>query len=152
MIWWRREKQLPLEGPLRRVPAVLIVAVATFLGSVYLFTTIPKSFFPQEDIGQIQGVVQPTNDASVDSIANHLQRISAILLKNPAVESVVASVNDNAGRLFINLRPKAERAPMPKLLEELRKTLGSEPGADTYLQAVQNLRLGGRISKSQYQF
>jgi HAE1 family hydrophobic/amphiphilic exporter-1 len=148
----QRAYQRSLDVALRHRPGVLMVAVATFLGSVYLFITIPKSFFPQEDIGQIQGVVQPANDASVESIADHLQRISALLLKNPAVESVIASVNDNAGRLFINLRPKAERAPMPKLLEELRKTLGSEPGADTYLQAVQNLRLGGRISKSQYQY
>jgi len=128
------------------------VALATFVGSGYLFVAIPKGFFPQEDIGQIQGVVQPSNDASVDSVAGHLHRISTLLLKDPAVDSVVASVNDNAGRLFINLKSKSDRPSMPILLDQLRKAVSNEPGADTYLQAVQNLRLGGRISKSQYQY
>src|SRR6202521_3595388 len=144
--------QRSLDFALRHRRSVLIVAVATFFGSVFLFVAIPKGFFPQEDIGQIQGVVQPANDASVESIASHLQHISALLLSNAAVDSVVASVNDNAGRLFINLKAKAQRPAMPVLLDQLRKVAGNEPGADTYLQAVQNLRLGGRISKSQYQY
>ncbi len=148
----QRAYQRSLELALHHRLVVLMVAFATLIGSVYLFITIPKGFFPQEDIGQIQGVVQGANDASVDSIADHLQRISTLLLKNPAVDSVVASVNDNAGRLFINLKPKGTRPPVAKLLDQLRTTLANEPGADTYLQAVQNLRLGGRISKSQYQY
>ena len=148
----QRAYQRSLDLALRHRQVVLIVAIATFVGSAYLFITIPKGFFPQEDIGQIQGVVQAANDASVDSIAGHLQRISTLLLKDPAVDSVVASVNDNAGRLFINLKPKSDRPPMAILLDQLRKLVANEPGADTYLQAVQNLRLGGRISKSQYQY
>jgi HAE1 family hydrophobic/amphiphilic exporter-1 len=144
--------QRSLELALRHRRIVLAVALATFVGSGYLFVTIPKGFFPQEDIGQIQGVVQPSNDASVDSVAGHLHRISTLLLQDPAVDSVVASVNDNAGRLFINLKSKTDRPPMPILLDQLRKAVANEPGADTYLQAVQNLRLGGRISKSQYQY
>jgi len=148
----QRAYQRSLELALHHRRVVLTVALATFVGSGYLFVTIPKGFFPQEDIGQIQGVVQPSNDASVDSVAGHLHRISTLLLKDPAVDSVVASVNDNAGRLFINLKSKSDRPSMPILLDQLRKAVSNEPGADTYLQAVQNLRLGGRISKSQYQY
>jgi hydrophobic/amphiphilic exporter-1 (mainly G- bacteria), HAE1 family len=148
----QRAYQRSLDLALHHRRVVLTVALATFVGSGYLFVTIPKGFFPQEDIGQIQGVVQPSNDASVESVADHLHRISTLLLKDPAVDSVVASVNDNAGRLFINLKPKADHPPMPILLDQLRKAVANEPGADTYLQAVQNLRLGGRISKSQYQY
>ncbi len=148
----QRAYQRSLDIALRHRFAVLMVALGTLLASVWLFAAIPKGFFPQEDIGQIQGSVQPANDASVAAIAAHLQSISTLLLQNPAVDSVVASVNDNAGRLFINLKPKAQRSPMPVVLEQLRRAVASVPGTETYLQAVQNLRLGGRLTKSQYQY
>jgi HAE1 family hydrophobic/amphiphilic exporter-1 len=148
----QRLYQRSLDTALHHRFAVLLVAIATLVGSVWLFETIPKGFFPQEDIGQIQGAVQPANDASVQAIGDHLQNISAALLRNPAVDSVVASVNDNAGRLFINLKPKGQRAAMPVVVEQLRRAVAGEPGTETFLQPVQNLRLGGRLTKSQYQY
>ncbi len=131
---------------------VLCIAIATLFGNVWLFQTSPKGFFPQEDIGLIQGSVQPAPDASFDNVAQRLERITAAVMKHPAVETVVSSVYDGAGRLQITLKPKENRPAMTAVLAQLRKIVSSEPGVDVSLQAVQNLRIGGRPSKSQYQY
>lgn len=131
---------------------ILILALSTFIISALLFVVSPKGFFPQEDIGQIQASVQPSADTSFENLSTHLERISALLLENPAIDTVVARIDDNSGRLLIGLKPKSERTSMNTLLEQLRQSLGNEPGVDISLQAIQNLRLGGRISKSQYQY
>jgi len=144
--------ELSLEIALKHRIIVLLVAISTLFGSVVLFQTSPKGFFPQEDIGMIQGSMQPAPDASYDSVAGHLNSVVAKLLKHPAVSAVVSSISDGSGRLQIGLKPKAERAAMPVVLAQLRKIVAAEPGVDVALQAVQNLRIGGRQSKSQYQY
>jgi len=143
---------LTLEIALKHRFIVLLVAISTLFGSVYLFQTSPKGFFPQEDIGMIQGSMQPAPDASYNSVAKHLETVVAALLKDPAVDTVVSSVNDGAGRLQISLKPKSNRSAMPVVLAQLRKIVSAEPGVDISLQALQNLRIGGRQSKSQYQY
>lgn len=147
-----RHYERTLDMALHHRFSILMLALSTFVVSVILFMVSPKGFFPQEDIGQIQGTIQPSTDTSFENLSKHVERISTILLDNPAVHSVVARVDDNNGRLMIGLKPKSERAPMDKLLNELRQSLSSQPGVDVSFQAIQNLRLGGRISKSQYQY
>ena len=141
-----------LEVALKHRVVVLFVALATLFGSVWIFQASPKGFFPQEDIGMIQGSMDPAPDASYDNVAQHLSRIAEALQKDPAVDTVVSRINDGAGRLLIGLKAKGDRPPMPQVLGRLRKLVSHEPGVDVTLQAVQNLRIGGRQSKSQYQF
>ena len=120
---------------------------------------IPKGFFPEEDIGQIQASTEASEDISFAAMTVLQERVAALIKEDPAVFSVGAAVgggggggNVNTGRLFINLKPRGERPPMAQVLEGMRKKLRSVPGIAVYLRPVQNLQLGGRQSKSRYQY
>ena len=147
-----RGYEVMLDIALKHRIVVLMVALSTLFGSVFLFQSSPKGFFPTEDIGMIQGSMQPAPDASFDSVSKHLETIVAAFLKNPAVDTVVSTVNDGAGRFQISLKPKQDRPAMAAVIGQLRKAVSSETGVDVSLQAVQNLRIGGRQSRSQYQY
>jgi len=138
---------------------VMGAALASFAITAYLFTAIPKGFFPEEDIGQISASTEAAEDISFTRMQQLQDRVAAIVQADPAVVSVASSIgggggggNLNAGRMFINLKPRTERPPMAKVLEGLRKKLRGEPGMQVFLRPVQNLQLGGRQSKSRYQF
>ncbi|MFT3817527.1 MAG: efflux RND transporter permease subunit [Rubrivivax sp.] len=135
---------------------VLLVALATFVATGWMFYVIPKGFFPQEDIGQIQVSTEAAEDVSFEQMVALQDRVAAIFRNDPAV-ATVSSFNggsgaQNTGRLFINLKARGERPPMKDLLEGLRRKLREVPGIAVYMQPVQNLRLGGRQSKAQYQY
>jgi len=138
---------------------VMGAALASFAITAYLFTAIPKGFFPEEDIGQISASTEAAEDISFTRMQQLQDRVAAIVQADPAVVSVASSIgggggggNLNAGRMFINLKPRTERPPMAQVLEGLRKKLRGEPGMQVFLRPVQNLQLGGRQSKSRYQF
>lgn len=148
-----------LDIALRHRVLVLLVALASFVATVWLYIAIPKGFFPEEDIGQIQASTEAAEDISFNTMTVLQERVAAIVLNSRHVASVSAAVgggggggNTNTGRLFINLKPRAERAPMKQVLEDLRKDLRTVPGIAVYLRPVQNLQLGGRQSKSRYQY
>ncbi|MDN3919703.1 efflux RND transporter permease subunit [Roseateles violae] len=148
-----------LDLALRHRAWVMGVAVASFAATVWLYIAIPKGFFPEEDIGQIQASTEAAEDISFNAMTVLQERVATIVQKYPAVASVSAAVgggggggNVNTGRMFINLKPRAERPPMKEVLEGLRKELRAVPGIAVYLRPVQNLQLGGRQSKSRYQF
>ncbi|MDQ2928186.1 MAG: efflux RND transporter permease subunit, partial [Pseudomonadota bacterium] len=128
----------------------------TFLATAHLFVTIPKGFFPEEDIGQISITTEASEDTSFPAMVNLQNRVAAIFLADPNVASV-NSFNggggaQNTGRMFLNLKPHAERLPMTRVIEELRGKLREVPGITVFMRPIQNLRLGGRISKAQYQY
>ena len=132
---------------------VLALALATFGLTLYLFQASPKGFFPTEDIGQISATVEGPQDVSYPAMVELVQKASDILSQDPAVASVAArTLTGNNGSLFIGLKPRDQRLPMDKLLESLRKKLNSVPGMAVYMMPVQNLRLGGRSSKSRFQY
>ncbi|QQX84384.1 efflux RND transporter permease subunit [Cupriavidus necator] len=137
---------------------VLAVAGLTFVLTAVLFVTIPKGFFPEEDIGQIQVNAEGPQDISFDAMAARLRDAAERMRANPAVRSVVVSIGGgpspaiNTGRMFIELKPLGERAKMPAVVESLRKDVSGIPGLAVYFSPVQNLRLGGRQSKSRYQY
>ncbi|MDT8999949.1 efflux RND transporter permease subunit [Paucibacter sp. APW11] len=149
-----------LDWALQRRTLILGVALASFVGTVWLYGAIPKGFFPEEDIGQIQGSTEASEDISFNAMTVLQERVAALVKDDPAVATVSAAVGQgggggnasNTGRLFINLKPRGERPPMPQVLEGLRKKLRSVPGIAVYLRPVQNLQLGGRQSKSRYQY
>lgn len=149
-----------LDLALRHRRWVMAVAVASFAATAWLYLVIPKGFFPEEDIGQIQASTEAAEDISFNAMTVLQERVAELVKNDPAVASVSAAVGGgggggnagNTGRLFINLKPRDERPPMKEVLEGLRKKLRAVPGIQVYLRPVQNLQLGGRQSKSRYQY
>ncbi len=132
---------------------VLAVALATFALTAVLFIEIPKGFFPSEDIGQISAAIEGPQDISYPAMAALVQRVADIVRHDPNVGSVIVSASSgNSGRMFIGLKPRNQRKPMDAVLEQLRRKANSIPGMAVYLSPIQNLRLGGRSSKSRYQY
>jgi hydrophobic/amphiphilic exporter-1 (mainly G- bacteria), HAE1 family len=146
-----------LDAALRHRAIVLLVALATLAGTWALFVTIPKGFFPEEDIGQISVSTEGAEDTSFEDMVRLQARVAEVLRADPNV-AIVNSFNggnnnaQNAGRMFINLKPRAERAPMKQVVEGLRRKLREVPGIAVYLRPIQNLQLGARPSKAQYQY
>ncbi len=136
---------------------VIAVAGISFAATVWFYIVIPKGFFPEEDIGQIQGSTEAAEDISFTAMTLLQERVAAIVQNDANVASVSAGIGGggnatNTGRLFINLKPRKDREAMPQVLESLRKKLRAVPGIAVYLRPVQNLQLGGRQSKSRYQY
>jgi HAE1 family hydrophobic/amphiphilic exporter-1 len=138
---------------------VLMVALGSFVLSAVLFVVIPKGFFPEEDVGQIQVTTEASEDISFTAMTDRQERVAAIFQADPNVASVGSFIGvggpnatQNSGRLFINLKPRAERAPMKVVVEQLRRKLRAVPGVAVYMRPVQNLQLGGKQSKSRYQY
>ena len=146
-----------LDWALRHRPVILLVALATFALTAWLFITIPKGFFPQEDIGQVSVTTEAAEDISFAAMQEKQRQVAAIVQADPAIESVASTVGavyqtGNSGRMFVNLKPRDQREGMDQVLERLRRKVRAVPGISTYFTPVQNLRLGGRISKSRYQY
>ena len=140
--------------------SVLGVAIGTFVVTIAMYIWVPKGFFPEEDLSQIQLTTEAAEDISFGAMLK-LQDQAAEMVKNdPNVLSMVSFVGGggangnlpNNGRMFLNLKPKSERAPMQKVLEGLRGKFRTLPGLNVYMRPVQNLQLGGKVSKSRYQF
>jgi HAE1 family hydrophobic/amphiphilic exporter-1 len=132
---------------------VLVVAFGTLALTIVLAVLMPKGFFPTEDIGQVSVNAEAVEDISFPAMSELVQKVGRAIRANPAVDTVVMSADEtNNGRLFINLVPRAERPPIEKVLEELRRDMRRIPGVNVYFNPIQNLRLGGRVSKSRFQY
>ncbi|MBJ6132995.1 efflux RND transporter permease subunit [Ochrobactrum sp. Q0168] len=137
---------------------VLLLFGLSFLGSIWSFTTLPRSFFPQEDIGLLTISTQARQDISYQAMRNLQQQAAAIVSENPAVQHVTASLGSgpggstfNTGSLLVQLKARDARPPLDQTLSTLRKSLAALPGITAYITPVQNLRFGGRSTQSQYQ-
>jgi HAE1 family hydrophobic/amphiphilic exporter-1 len=132
---------------------VLLAAFATLLATVALVIVMPKGFVPTEDIGQISVNVEAVEDISFPAMTDLLMRVDRLIRDDPAVDTVLTRADEtNNGRLFINLKPRGERPPLLEVLENLRREVRVIPGVNVYFNPVQNLRIGGRVSKSQFQY
>jgi len=132
---------------------VLVVAAGTLAATVVLVVLMPKGFFPTEDIGQISVNVEAVEDISFPAMTALLERVDRVVRENPAVESSLTRADEtNNGRMFVNLKPRGERPPLQQVLEDLRKSVRVVPGVNVYFNPIQNLRIGGRVSKSQFQY
>ncbi|MDQ8728543.1 efflux RND transporter permease subunit [Bradyrhizobium sp. LHD-71] len=145
-----------LDLALRHRLATLGIFLATTALSAYLFTMIPKGFFPQQDTGLITGQSEAAQDISFTDMARHQQQLGKVVLSDPDVASVAMSVGGNGpinlGRFFITLKPRDERsASADQIIARLRPQLDRIEGARLYLQAAQDIRVGGRLSRTQYQ-
>ncbi|MCA0175994.1 MAG: efflux RND transporter permease subunit [Proteobacteria bacterium] len=141
-----------LDGALAHRGWVMGVAVGTLVATLVMFWAIPKGFFPQEDLGQIQVSVEAGDDTSFEAMVALQTQVAERLRNHPAVRTVSSFAGSGSGRMFINLKPRSERAPMAQVLDEFRQQARQVAGINIYLNPMQNLRLGGRISRAQYQY
>src|SRR5471032_522431 len=139
---------------LRFQAVTLLVLLATVGLNVYLFIRVPKGFFPQQDNGRIQGSLQGDQDTSFQAMDASLVRMVNIIDADPAIDTVNGfSGGGNTARMFISLKPLQERKDSADVvIARLRPKLAKVPGVTLYLQAAQDLRVGGRQSNAQYQF
>jgi multidrug efflux pump len=137
----------------RLILAILLATVAT---NFYLYTIVPKGFFPQQDTGRINGGIQGDQSISFQLMRQKLQQFITIIQKDPAVDTVVGFTGGgqtNGGFVFMSLKPLSERKiSADQVIRRLRGELAQVPGATLFLQAVQDIRVGGRAANAQYQF
>ncbi|KQZ27745.1 efflux RND transporter permease subunit [Duganella sp. Root1480D1] len=132
---------------------VLGIAVGTFALTAWLYIAIPKGFFPEEDLGQIRVNTEASEDISTSAMLELQEKVAAAIQADPNIKDVTSFTSGgNTGRMFIVLKPRGERQKMTEVLDGLRKATKKIAGIQVYLSPVQNLQLGGRPSKSRYQY
>ena len=142
---------------LRHQPLTLLITIATAALSVYLYIVVPKGFFPQQDTGRVMGSVQAAQDISFAAMQQKMNQFVTIVMKDPAVETIVGfaggNTSTNSGRLFITLKPLEERKiSADQVIGRLRRKLAVVPGATLFMQSAQDLTIGGRMSQAQFQY
>ena len=142
---------------LRHQFAILLVTIGTAAFSIYLFYQAPKGFFPQQDTGRISGSVQAAEDISFDAMSRKMRRYVAIGMKDPNVATMIGFCGGttamNQGRMYITLKPLGQRKlTADQVIGELSRKFDEVPGATLYMQAQQDLQIGGRVSQAQYQY
>ena len=146
---------------LRHPLIMLLVTLATVALSVKLFVMVPKGFFPQQDTGRIAGGIQAAQDISFQAMSDKLSQVVETISRDPNVESVLGFTGGggggggaiNTGRIFATLTsPDKRTLTSDEVLGRLRGPLAAIPGAPTFMQSVQDLRIGGRPGNAQYQY
>src|ERR1700732_2571251 len=138
-------------------PRSVMLVLAAVLGlNFYLYDIIPKGFFPQQDTGRVIGVIQADQSISFQLMQQKLTQFVTIIKNDPAVENAVGFTGGgqtNSGFVFVSLRPLGERhISADGVIARLRREMAVIPGATLFLQAVQDIRVGGRASNAQYQY
>jgi multidrug efflux pump len=149
-----------LTWALRR-PLLIMAILAVTLGlNAYLYITVPKGFFPQQDTGRVNGIIQADQAISFQAMRQKLQEFIAVIRNDPAVDNVVGFTGaglggsqTNTGSVFISLKPLSRRdLSADQVITRIRRNVAHIPGASLFLQAVQDIRIGGRSTNAQYQF
>src|SRR4029077_9622184 len=148
-----------LKFSLRHQPSILLVFFTTLAATVWLLFITPKGFFPQEDIGQLSVSTEARQDISFEAMVVLQQRVAEVVRSSPHVANVASIVGSsgqssglNTGRMFVELKSRDQRPELQRVLSDLRRETGRIPGVNTYATAVQNLRIGGRSSRAEFQF
>jgi multidrug efflux pump len=146
-----------LSVALRFSLVTLLVLIATIALTAYLYIRVPKGFFPQQDTGRLGGAIQADQDSSAQAMNVTLLRMIDIVKADPTVQNVIGFSGGggatNGARMFVALKPVEDRdARADQIIGRLRPKLARVPGATLFLQASQDVRVGGRSSNAQYQF
>ena len=145
-----------LKWVLRHQKFTMLVTLATLVATVVLYVIVPKGFFPQQDTGLMVGFSEGGQDISFELMVKKHKQVTDIVMADPAVASLggfVGGSSLNNGFMFIALKPRSERdASADAVIDRLRPKLEKIPGVTLYLQAAQDLRVGGRTGRSQYQY
>ena len=149
----RYEKSL--SWVLRHQPLTLAVTLGTMVATVILYAVVPKGFFPQQDTGRMNGQIVADQDTSFQAMQAKLGEFVTTMVQDPAVDSANGFLGGtvNTGRVFVGLKDRAKRnVTADQVIARLRGKLARVPGATLYLQSVQDIRVGGRMSATQYQY
>ena len=145
-----------LDWALANGPTVMLILAVTVVLNLYLYIHVPKGFFPQQDTGLMAGQIQADQSISFQAMREKLRYFVDVVLHDPGVATVVGFTGGgrrNGANMFISLKPRAERGiSADQVIARLRGKLGHEPGANLYLQPVQDIRVGGRSAGAQYQY
>ena len=157
------EYDAALRWVLRHQPLMLSVAIGAAVLNIYLYIIVPKGFFPQQDTGRLGGRTMAAQDISFNAMEEKQRQLAQMTLEDPAILSVTAFVggggpgggSTNTGNMFVALKPLKDRpgrVSADQVVNRLRRKLTSVPGATLFLQAQQDIQIGGRGGASQYQF
>jgi multidrug efflux pump len=148
-----------LDWVLERRTLTLLVALATLLLTFILLYLVPKGFFPVQDTGEIQAVTEAGQTVSFDQMAQLQQQLNAVILNNPAVDSLSSFIGVdgtnttlNSGRIQINLKPLADRTSATEVISELQDAARQVQGIGLYMQPVQDITVADIVSRTEYQF
>jgi hydrophobic/amphiphilic exporter-1 (mainly G- bacteria), HAE1 family len=146
--------QKSLTFTLRHKPAVLALSIALLFVAAYLFIIVPKGFLPSEDLNQLYAYTEGSQGSSFDAMVRRQQAAAEIIRQNPNIDNFMCNVNSNTTGVFsMHLVPRPKRRVSPEqVIDQLRPKLAQIPGLRVYIQVPPPLRLGGRLSKSLYQF
>jgi HAE1 family hydrophobic/amphiphilic exporter-1 len=138
---------------------MLGITLATIAGTIWLYIVVPKGFFPTEDTGYVIGITEGATDISFPALSTLQRQVADIVRADKAVAYVNSTVGaggpntvGNSGRMLVALKPRAERDSQPEILARLRRAANIVPGIAIFFQPIQNINLGGKLSKSQYQY
>ncbi|TDU64574.1 HAE1 family hydrophobic/amphiphilic exporter-1 [Prosthecobacter fusiformis] len=150
---------ITLKFSLRHRFSMMLVTLGTVAGTAWLFVHLPKGFIPTEDTGQIQVMTEGAQDASFETMERHQKAVAEVLARNPHVQAFSSSVGasgpsstGNSGRMFVSLKPRSERPTAQEVVNQLRPQLAAIPGIRAFPQVPTSIRIGGRSSKSPYQY
>lgn len=152
------ERTLQLVLKYRRT--VMAVTIVLTLATGYLFTKIPTGFLPIEDTGQVFAFTEAAQGISFEDMMNHQKALAAIVAEDPNIDAFMSavgasgiSVANNTGRIFMRLKPRKERKlSADEIIQELRPKVAQVPGIMMFMQNLPAIRIGGQLTKSQYQF
>ncbi len=151
--------QWSLEWVLRYKSIMLIVTLFTIAGTVWLYIVVPKGFFPTEDTGYVIGITEANTDIAFPAMVKLQRQVADLVRKDPAVAYVNSTVGaggpnslGNSGRMLVALKPQDERGKLQTVLARLRKNVNIIAGIEIFFQPIQNINLGGKLQKSQYQY
>ena len=152
-----RTYDFSLRWVLRHQFLILLLTLGTIVVNGYLFYKTPKGFFPQQDTGRFTGMIQGDQDLSFTAMSQKMREFTDIVLKDPAVDTVTSFTGGGSGgstaRMFGQLKPLSERKiSIDQVIARIRRATSKIPGAALYLQATQDLNVGGRFSGAQYQY
>jgi HAE1 family hydrophobic/amphiphilic exporter-1 len=152
------------EKSLRRIlkhgPLMMVLLGLLLLATAYLFIVMPKEFIPSEDTSQVFGFTEASQDTSFDAMVRHQRAVDRVISQEPAVAAFMSSAgaggpsaSGNMGRVFLRLKPRAERRlSADELIQKLRLKFAGIPGIKVYLQNPPVIRVGGHLTKSPYQY
>jgi multidrug efflux pump len=148
-----------LHWALGRQFLILLIAIATLVGTVWLYVIVPKGFLPQQDTGVILAITEAAESVSIPHLAALQAKVAEAVERDPAVSGVVSFVGagtinatPNAGRLTIALKPIDQRDSAPKVIERLQSAIAGIPGISVFFQPVQDIQIGARVSRTQFQY
>jgi HAE1 family hydrophobic/amphiphilic exporter-1 len=156
---WLKAYEWSLDKVIAYKAVMLAVTFATVVGTVWLYIVVPKGFFPIEDTGYLIGITEAESDIAFPAMVERQRKVAEIIRANQAVNYVNSTVGvggpnstANSGRMLIALKPKSERPHVNEVIQGLRRESNVVPGMAVFFQIIQNINVGGRLAKSQYQY